>query len=232
MDRLREVLREGLSGVRRGDLAVADHRVEHDLLPVLGGRPVDERVVDRRTADDPGEHRRLRQVKVLGRLVEIDLRRGRGAPCGVSEEHAVQVPLEDLRLRIVALDLEREQRLAHLAVKRRLAADQTQLYQLLGDRRGAFDRGPGLIVDDRCAHDSLRVDARLRIEVVVLDRDDRLREQGAHLRQRFVVALVTRRVQVREQRLVVGRIDQGVLCNGRVHLARVGQLVRERDVAR
>src|SRR5207249_5077065 len=99
---------------------------------------VDQWVVDRRSADDPGQHRGLRQVQLAGRGVEVNLRRGRGAPRGVGEKDAVQIPLEDLVLRVLALDLEREQRLTHLAVERRVVADKAQLHQLLGDRRRAL----------------------------------------------------------------------------------------------
>ena len=54
--RRRDVLGECPGRVRGGDLVVADHGVEHRLLAVFRGRPVDQRVVDRRPADDAGEH--------------------------------------------------------------------------------------------------------------------------------------------------------------------------------
>src|SRR5450759_5655496 len=44
--------------------------------------------------------------------------------------------------------------------------------------------------------------------------------------------LVTGRVQVREERRPVSRVEQRVLGHWRGHLARVGQLVGERDIAR
>ena len=231
MRRRREILGEGLGRVRRRDVAVADHGVEHRLLPHLGRRPVDQGVVERRSADDAGEHRGLRQVEVLRLGVEVDPRRGGRAPGGVGEEDAVQVPLQDLVLGELALDLEREQRLADLAVERRVVADQAELHELLRDGGGALDRTVRFEVDGRGADDTLRIDARFVVEVAVLDRDHRLRQDLAHLRQGLVVSLIAGRVQVGKQRLVVGRIDQRVLGDGRRDVGRLGELVRKRDVA-
>ena len=207
----RQILDERLGRVGRGDLAVADHRVEHRLLALLGRRPVDQGVVDRRPADDPGQHRGLRQVQLVGGGVEVDLRRGRGAPCGVGEKDAVQIPLEDLVLRVLALDLEREQRLTHLAVERRVVADKAQLHQLLGDRRRALGVRVRPEVDDRGTHDALWVDSRLRVEVTVFDRDHCRGQEAAHLGQRLEVRLITGRVKVGQQRRVVRRVNQRVL---------------------
>jgi hypothetical protein len=104
--------------LRLRDLSCIDHRGEDLLLSRLRGVPVGERAVQRRSADKACEHRRLGEIEV-GRLpVEVDLRGGRGADGAVAERHAVEIHLEDLVLRVAALDGEGEQRFGHLALER------------------------------------------------------------------------------------------------------------------
>ncbi len=227
-----QVFLEGLVRVGLRDLAVVDHGGEHLVLPRLGGLPVGERAVQGRAAHQAGEHRRLREVELARRLVEVDLRRGHGAHRGVAEGHAVQIHLEDLRLRVPTLDSKRQQRLGQLALNRRLVAEQAHLDQLLRDRRGALDRVVRAEVDERGARDACRVDAGLVIEVAVLDRHDRAGQRLAHGREGLVVVLVAGRVQVGQHRGAVAREHDRVARHVVVQLRDVRQRRRVRDVPR
>src|SRR5258708_22720773 len=129
-----DVLCERFRRISRGDFSVAQHGLQHVTLSILRRRPVEKWAVQGRTFDDAGEHRGLGQVEVLRLLVEVDLRRGPGAPRGIAEENAVQIHLEDLWLRETAFDLEREQGLANLAVDRWSVTDESQLGELLRKR--------------------------------------------------------------------------------------------------
>ena len=113
-----ELLLEGCVVLELADVAVAQHGVEHELLPVTD-RDRGPSVVGiefRGSVRYPGQHGGLRDVQVLGRLGEVRLRGCLGSVCLVSEEDLVQVEGEDLVLRVAALDLEGEHRLLDLSV--------------------------------------------------------------------------------------------------------------------
>ena len=81
------------------DGAGVRHRLEHQpaALPARASR-LSRRRKPRRRLDDAGQHRRLRQVEVLGLAVEIMLRGRAQAVDAVAEIDARQVAREDLVL--------------------------------------------------------------------------------------------------------------------------------------
>ena len=161
--------------------------------------------------------------------MEVEGRGRGGADRGVAERDAVQVHLEDLRLRVAALDGERKQRLCQLALDRGLIAKEADLDQLLRDRRCALHGVTRLDVDDRRASDPGGVDAGLAVEVAVLDGDDRVGQRGPHRGQRFVVVLVAGRMQVGDDRLAVAGVEDRVPRDVVVEARYVGQRRRVSD---
>src|SRR5581483_10128627 len=135
--------------------------VEHLALPCLGVLPIAQRAVVAGAADKSGKQGGLREVERARLLVEVDLRRGGGPDGAVAERNVVEVHLEDLALRVRALDLKRQECLTQLAVERRLVTDEAQLDELLRDRRGALDIAACLPVHECGADDAKWVDAGL-----------------------------------------------------------------------
>ena len=164
--------------------------------------------------------------------MEEDGRRGGAAHRGVAERNAVQIHLEDLRLRVAALDGEREQRLSQLALEGWLVAQQPDLDQLLRDSGGALHSVVRLEVDDRRARNPGGVDSRLGIKVAVLDREECLGQRGSHRGQRLVVMLVAGWVQVGDRCGAVARVEDRVRRNVAVELRDIRQRRRIGDIPR
>src|SRR4051794_9352038 len=90
----------------------------------------------------PRDERRLVERQLLVRLVEIEPRRGLDTIGAVAEIHLIAVDREDFLLRIALLDLDRENRFAHLPLERFLVG-QAELFleiarQLLRQRARAL----------------------------------------------------------------------------------------------
>ena len=172
---------------------------------------VGERVVFARGADDAGEQRALLEVQVLGRLVEVEPRRGADPVDVVREEDLIQVELEDLVLGVVLLDPLGEGQLLELPGDRlvvRIGLERV-LHELLRDRRAALDDAAGADVRDRRADQREDVDRAMVIEPGVLRREHRLLRPRADLVQRHDLAVV--QIDVREHGLAVGRVDRRAL---------------------
>ncbi len=176
---------------------------------VEGGR----RVQDRR------EHRALLDGEVLGVLVEVRLRRGLDAVGAAAEVDGVQVALEDLVLGLLALDLQRHERLLHLAGEGALLGEVEDLDVLLGDRRGAL-RGAAARVAERRPQDALGVDALVGLEAAVLGGDDRVLHVLGYVGQGDARAVLVG--EPADLVLAVGVVDERRL--------RLEVLVRVRDV--
>ncbi len=121
----------GLLGVRHLDETVGRHLVDHPVTPLDGALALAERMII---------VRRLRQRREIGRIgdgqfidgfVEIDERGGGNAVGAEAQINLVQVKLEDLILRVGALDLQRQQRLLDLAREGKLVRQQEVLGDLL-----------------------------------------------------------------------------------------------------
>ena len=176
---------------------------------VEGGR----RVQDRR------EHRALLDGEVLGVLVEVRLRRGLDAVGAAAEVDGVQVALQDLVLGLLALDLQRHERLLHLAGEGALLGEVEDLDVLLGDRRGAL-RGAAARVAERRAQDALGVDALVGLEAAVLGGDHRVLHVLGYVGQGDARAVLVG--EPADLVLAVGVVDERRL--------RLEVLVRVRDV--
>ena len=201
--------------------AVREHRAQHLVAAVERCLRVVERVVDRTapaadrraspTASSVSCDRVLREVGLRGRLDAVGV---------VAVVDGVQVLVEDLRLRPLARELDRETRLFQLALERLLLADVEVADELLRDRRAALDDLAGRHVLPRGARDALVVDAAVLVEAAVLDRDGRARQPLRHLavRDRLAVALGRDRAEQRSRRArrrtSSGRSRPGGACSG------------------
>ena len=86
----------------------------------------------------PASSAHSRERQLLERLVEEGARRGLDAVGALAEVDLVEVHLEDLVLRVVALDLDRERDLLELARQRALVGEEQVAGELLGDRAAAL----------------------------------------------------------------------------------------------
>ena len=123
---------------------------------LTGGRRRDEAVL-------------LAEVHARGRLDPVR---------AVAEIDRVQILGEDLRLLPLAGEVVGERRLTELLEHGPVVLlGERVLDELLSDRRGALARAAGDVGDER-AGDAADVDARVRPEALVLDRDDRVPHRG------------------------------------------------------
>src|SRR5690606_36203345 len=88
----------GSGDVLRPGVAERGHALHYLLTALPGADRVDERVVPRRRAGEPGEERGLAEAQVPGRPAEVEPRRRLDAHGALAERHPVQVLLEDRRL--------------------------------------------------------------------------------------------------------------------------------------
>ena len=144
-------------------------------------RQVDARGIFRRRLEEAGEHRRFGEVDVAHVLAEIVLRRGRHAERASAHVHPVEIHAEDLLLRQVGLQPDREEGLLDLALERALVREEDVLGELLGDGRAALDDAVRLRIGDHGAEEADEVDAVMLEEAPVLRGDDRLDQRVGQL---------------------------------------------------
>ena len=173
---LRKIGLVRLDVLRRRDLRLLEHRLQHQLASRGRGLWIRDRVVAARVGGDSRQERRLGDRQVFGAVLEVRQRRLLHAVGAVAEVDRVQVPLQDPLLRPAArpLELPGERGLAHLAPDRLLVAVERVLDELLGDRRAALDHLLLAKVGQECAADAAQVDPVVLPEAPVLDRDDRV----------------------------------------------------------
>ena len=168
-----------------GDVAILSHAIEHVIAALDGRLRVLERVVVVRPLGQAGEVRRLRQIELIQRLVEIVQRRG-GDPVRVQpEEDFIEIELEDLVLGEGRVDPDGKDRLFDLAVEGLFRTQQKVLGHLLGNRRGA-DQRPAAAIDmlqdivAEGADDAIERNAVMVVEVLVLSRNERVEHDRRH----------------------------------------------------
>ena len=222
-----------------GEIPLGRHLLE-DVVPPLGRfRLVLNRVVERGALDHAGEQRRLER-RQLGRVLLEERLRGRlDAVRAAAEVDGVQVLGQDLVLGELALDLDREQALAHLLLERArrdhvgldaglgilgVLTRVDVLDELLGQRRAALDDLARDEVGPRGAEDPGDVDAGVFVEPLVLDGDHRVLELQRHVRERDDRP-VHRRVQGRDL-VAFAVVDVG----GLQRRGRLGELELRVDV--
>ncbi len=173
-----------LLGFRRHgfvEVPVLHHLVEDPVAALLGAALGRLRLVGMvvvRRLRQRGEIRRLVRLEILELFVEVVQRRRRDAIRVEPEEDLVEIKLEDLVLRIRALDPDRENGFLDLALERAVVGQQEVFRHLLGDGRGALGAPVGALefgfrkLEYR-APDALKVEAAMLIEALVLGRQER-----------------------------------------------------------
>ncbi len=198
------------------------HAADHVAVPrgerLLRGLAVGGVVAVGRV-DDRGEGGALLDVQLLRRGAEVGAGGGLDAVGPPPEVDRVEVPLEDLLLLHLPLDLEGEDRLLGLAGPGAVLAEVEDLDVLLGDRRGALGVAAGRVVERR-PEDPLGVEPLVGPERAVLRGDDGVLDVVGDLAQLDAGAVLLG--ELPEDRLAVGVVD----------IARLGlePLVRVRDV--
>src|SRR5450631_1120016 len=169
-------LTPGIRSLGRGDLAVLKHGIEHEVAPFEGTfRVVDWRVILRRLGKSR-EQRGFFQFQFLGVFAEIKFRGSFISVRAMAEEYLVGVERENLRFGESALDLDGEQRLLHLAIKRTVGRKKQIFRELHGERGFALHFSAGFDVAISRAYDAPEVDAGMPVEIFVFDRDQSIAE--------------------------------------------------------
>src|SRR5215470_2832067 len=114
------------------------------------------RIVDRGSREG-GKHRRLFNVELLQILAEVILRRRGETVLTVAHEMEIAVHRQDLRLRVVTLDLNREHRLLDLAAETPLRRQKQVFAQLLSERAAAFNDATRHEILQTCPSDSIEI---------------------------------------------------------------------------
>ena len=156
--------------LRRRDVVVLNHLVEHVALAFLGLIETDGRVVERRRLRQAGQQRGLGQVQLAGVLVEKGLRGRFDAVRALPVENLIQVHRQDVLLGELPVELDRGQRLLEFAGDRDIEADLVGVEaagQLLGDSRAARRAGAAEI-DHHTAQNRHRLDPLVAPEGRVL----------------------------------------------------------------
>jgi hypothetical protein len=161
-----------------GDHPLVAHRREHLVAARGGTRGVGERVVHGRRLGQACQERRLGERQCAGGAGEVGPRRRLGAVGEVPVEDRVQVLREDPLLGLLALELHGEAGLGDLPLDGPLVGDVEVADELLSDRGAALDDTPGLHVAPERPRDALGVDAVVRVEPPVLDRNSRAHQPG------------------------------------------------------
>ena len=162
------------------EVIVLDHAVEHVVAALDRALALAERVIVVRPLRQRGEIGGFRRRQLMHRLVEVEQRGGRDAVGAEAEKDLVEIELEDLVLRIGALDLQREQRLLDLALEARLVGEQEVLRDLLGDRGGALRPLSAAVVlhqQQAGTRDAGEVEPAVLVEALVLGRDEGVQDE-------------------------------------------------------
>ena len=130
----RRLLFRRLARRRMIDVAVLFHLIEHDFLAFLCGVEVVERRIVVGALRYARKHRTFVEIKILDVLAEVRLRRRLHAISALSEVDLVQIKLQDLLLRILALDLQGEEHFLYLAFERPILRQVSIFCELLRDR--------------------------------------------------------------------------------------------------
>ena len=178
-----DVLGMGVGGLGRGDRAAAHHQVERDAGAAARGLDVGGRRIIGRRLDEAGDDRRLGDRERRRAVPEEAARGGVDAVGAAAEIDAVQIEFEDLVLGEAPFERERQDRLAQLAGEGALVGEEDVAGELLGDGRDAAHPVAAGDAEPEAADDADRIDAEMRAEAAVLDRDHRV----AHHRRDPVV---------------------------------------------
>ncbi len=180
--RIGKLDRRGFGGrhLRLSREAVARHQIENDVAPFFRFCRIRGRRVFTRRFRNAGEQSGFVQRQVLRLFVEVNLSARFDAVRVRPEKNVVRVQLHDLLLRVVTLDLKRQQPLVYLATISLLFCEKQILSKLLRQGRATFHFFRGQVFPRR-AGNAHRVDADVIVKARVLDGEDRVLHYGRNL---------------------------------------------------
>ena len=210
-----------------GDEPLLAHPREHDVA--AGDRAVEVgpgRQAGRRLRE-PGDQRALGERQLLRRLAEQVPRHRLDAVDAGAEIDAIEIELEDLRLRQLRVDHQREHRLASLASVGPLVREEQRPRELLRQRAAALDRARRAEVAHDGAAERDRIDAGMPVEAVILDGDERVLQVDRDVGERHVLMVLVHP----EPAPAVGGQEPGVADAARqpVHRVALPEHPRHRD---
>jgi len=167
-------------GLALGDRARLGHHVQHGVAAFARTVGVEERVVQARSPDQPGEEGRLPEREIPDLLPEVvpggatESVHGGGAV--LTQVDLVEVGPQDSFLRVVQLEDERGERLGGLARQRPLPREVEVLRELLCQRASPLGHSPRGDIHPEGAEYPRRVDPRVVEEPAILGDEDRVDE--------------------------------------------------------
>ena len=147
------------------------------------------RRITRRRLEQACQHGCFRHRQVGDILVEVEFRRGRDAERAAAHVGAVEIELQDLLLRQVCLQPERQEGFLDLALDGALVGEEQVLGQLLGQRRAALHDGIGAGIFEHGTGKPDQVDAEMLEKAAVLGGQHRLDDHVGHFVDRHGIAL-------------------------------------------
>ena len=156
------------------DAALFFHQAQHHARAADGGIDIGGGGIAAGRLDQTGDDRRFGGAEVGRRMAE-EFAAGAVDPVGSATEiDLVQIKLEDLLLREFPFERHRQHRFAQFAVERAVGIEEHVARKLLRNRGGAADPlVPRHAFDDR-TRQAHRIDAEMRLEALILDRDHRI----------------------------------------------------------
>ena len=199
-------------GLRGGDVVLVDHRLQHLGLTALRLKRIDDGVIGGGRLRQADQHRGLGQGQVVRVAVKVAAGGGLDPVRLAAVIDGVQVHLEDGRLAVGLVQLEREDGLLHLSLQcgRRVGPDEDLLHQLLADGATALTDPVMQVVIDGGAGDAADVDPAVLVEAMVLDCDGGVDHIGGDVAERNHDSPVPRLADVGQQN-AVPVVDQHVL---------------------
>ena len=152
------------------------HLVEHRDAALVVVFRADEGIIPRGIVRDAHDAGALRERQILRRLVEIRLRSGIDAVGAFAEVDHVQIPLHDLFLAVVLLELQRLEDLQQLALHGDIVLMREVFDELLRDCGAAEIVAHAEEHVHECAGRAVPVHALMLIEALILDRNCRMHQ--------------------------------------------------------
>ena len=147
--------------LRRGNLAVFEHGVDHEIAALLRAVRMSDRRIDCGAFGQSREQRGFVERQLLGRLAEVKLRCCLESVHAVAQKNLIGVERENLRLGETPFDLDRQHRLLHLALPAAVGRQKKIARQLHSQSRRTLHFASRLDVAIGGADDPPEVDPRV-----------------------------------------------------------------------
>ena len=166
------------------DLVVAQHLLKNQIPALERAVRIAHRRVVLRALGQRCQQCRFGQRQVPRMLAEVVLGAGLKAVCPAPHIDLVGIQRKDLRLGEAPFDLQRQEDLLQLATVSLLRGEKEVSRQLHRQRRRALRLAMAMHIPVSRAHHTHQVDTAVVLEVLVLDRENRLAQHRRKLRIR------------------------------------------------